>query len=299
MAESTQSGLSGPADVQDPTAEEKPKSFAERLKSIPEGARGTLLALRRVMQLVWEASRVLTIGLAIASVVAGLMPAVTAYSAKLLINAVVHAIVVHSQHLPDRAQLVVPILFTTLKSPVLTTIGVIILLAVIQFVIYAVNSLLSTGRNISQQLLQERVSMRIQLLVMEHAAKLDLPFFEDPASYDLLRQAQTDSINRPVQMISGAFGLIQTALTFVTMVALLLTVSPLLALIALVAPIPQFISDSRYGWRGFMMARWASPLLRRMAYLVTLVTTDTFAKEVKLFSLGDYFINRYRLLAQT
>jgi ATP-binding cassette subfamily B protein len=36
-----------------------------------------------------------------------------------------------------------------------------------------------------------------------------------------------------------------------------------------------------------------------MQYLTNLVTTDTFAKEVKLFSLGGFFIERFRLLAST
>ncbi len=139
--------------------------------------------------------------------------------------------------------------------------------------------------------------MRIQLMVMEKAASLDLAFYEDPASYDMLRRAQTDSINRPVMMISTAFGLVQTLLTFATMVALLIAVSPLLALLALVSPIPAFIADTRYGWRGYTIARWGSRLLRRMNYLVSLVTTDSFVKEVKLFGLGGYFIERYRLIA--
>src|SRR5437016_8172615 len=91
-------------------------------------------------------------------------------------------------------------------------------------------------------------------------------------------------------MISTAFGLVQTLLTFITMIALLVVVSPLLAVIALVSPIPAFIADTRYGWRGYNIARWGSRLLRRMNYLVTLVTTDSYAKEVKLFGLGRYFI---------
>jgi ATP-binding cassette subfamily B protein len=133
---------------------------------------------------------------------------------------------------------------------------------------------------------------------MEKAATLDLAFYEEPASYDLLRRAQTDSINRPVLMISTAFGLVQTALTFATMIALLVVVSPLLALLALLSPVPAFIADTRYGWRGYNIARWGSRLLRRMNYLVTLVTTDSYAKEVKLFGLGRYFINRYRLIGE-
>jgi len=291
----SRSGLSGPAEIEEPPRDRKPRTWRGRWNSAREATSGTLAALPRVFRLVWEASRPLTLVLAAATVVAGLMPAVSAYAAKLLINSVVQAIIIHQRHLPDQASLSVPFLFTTLRSPVLTATGVIVLLAAIQFVIYATNSLLSTARNIAQQLLQERVSMRIQLMVMTHAAALDLPFFEDPASYDLLRRAQTDSANRPVAMISGAFGLVQTALTFVSMVALLIGVSPWLAVIALVSPVPAFISDTRYGWRGYNMARWSSRLLRRMFYLTTLVTTDTFAKEVKLFNLGGFFIDRYRI----
>ena len=99
-------------------------------------------------------------------------------------------------------------------------------------------------------------------------------------------------------MVSGVFGLIQTAIAFVSMIALLIALSPLLALVALVAPIPAFVADTRYGWRGYSFARWASPLRRRMDYLTTLVTTDTYAKEVKLFGLGPYFIERFRQLSR-
>jgi len=135
-------------------------------------------------------------------------------------------------------------------------------------------------------------------MVMEKAAALDLQFYEDPASYDLLRRAQNDSVNRPVLMIATAFGLLQTILTLVTMIAFLFAVSWVLALIVLVSPVPAFIADTRYGWRGYNIARWGSRLLRRMTYLVNLVTTDSFAKEVKLFGLGGYFIERYRLIAK-
>src|SRR6202022_3616555 len=50
--------------------------------------------------------------------------------------------------------------------------------------------------------------------------------------------------------------------------------------------------------RGYNIARWGSRLLRRMNYLVTLLTTDSYAKEAKLFGLGRYFINRYRLIGE-
>ena len=298
-ADSGQSGLSGPVNVEEPGDGREPKSLRERAAAARMAARGTVAALPRVLRLVWEASPRHTLSLAGVTVVAGIIPAATAYTAKLLINAVVSGIFIHARHLPDQTRLTVPLPFFTWRSPVMSAVGVIVLLAVIQLGIATVSALMSTLRNISQQLLQEGVQIRIQLMVMEHAAGLDLPFFEDPASYDLLRRAQEDSRNRPVSMISATFGLVQTSVTFLSMIALLVGVSPLLAAIALVSPVPAFISDTRYGWWGYRIARWNSRLLRRMNYLVQLVTTDTFAKEVKLFGLGRYFTGRYRLLSQT
>ena len=48
----------------------------------------------------------------------------------------------------------------------------------------AAGNILSTVGNISQQLLQEQVANRIQLLVMRQANALDLVFFERPQFYD-------------------------------------------------------------------------------------------------------------------
>ena len=290
------SGLTGDPVIEEPQEPQGPKDLRSRWRNLKQAVRGTAAALPRVIGLVWDASPGVTAGLFAVTVVAGVIPAISAYTSKLLVNAVVLGIEVHNH--PTTVADAIRFDFGPWKTPLFTTVNGIIFLAILQLLIFALIAFLSTARNITQQLLQNAVSMRIQLMVMEKAASLDLAFYEDPASYDLLRRAQTDSINRPVQMISTAFGLVQTALTFVTMIALLVVVSPLLALLALLSPVPAFIADTRYGWRGYNIARWGSRLLRRMNYLVTLLTTDSYAKEVKLFGLGRYFIDRYRLIGE-
>jgi ATP-binding cassette, subfamily B, bacterial len=285
------SGLTGEPPIEEPPQPPGAKDWRGRWQNLKQSIQGTTAALPEVLKLVWQASPAVTGGLFIVTVIAGFIPALSAYTSKLLVNAVVQGIVIHREHLADRVSLDLG-----LWHPTFGAVNAIIFLAVLQLLIFALIALLSTVRNITQQVLQNSVSMRIQLMVMEKAASLDLAFYEDPASYDLLRRAQTDSINRPVMMISTAFGLVQTALTFISMILLLIAVSPLLALLALLSPIPAFIADTRYGWRGYNIARWGSRLLRRMNYLVTLLTTDTYAKEVKLFGLGRYFIDRYRLI---
>src|SRR5487761_1678197 len=290
------SGLTGDPMLEGPPPDEGPKDLRGRWENLKQAVIGTTAALPRVLRLVWDASPRITLGLFAATIVAGVIPAAAAYTSKLLINAVVRGIVIHTTGVPNVVTL--HDLDSNLHGgPSFTTVNMIIVIAVLQLALFAITALLGTIRNITQQLLQNSVAMRIQLMVMEKAASLDLSFYEDPASYDLLRRAQTDSINRPVLMISTAFGLLQTMLTFITKIALLIVVRTLLTLLALVSPIPAFIADTRYGWRGYNIARWGSRLLRRMNYMVTLVTTDSYAKEVKLFGLGGYFIERYQIIA--
>src|SRR6266568_4351289 len=291
------SGLTGDPTIEPPQLPEGPKDLRGRWESLKQSVVGTTAALPQVLRLVWEASRPITIGLFITTAIAGIIPTISVGITLMLTNAVVRGIVINASHLPDHVRLS-ELGVAWLPPLTFTAVGMIVFLAAVQLVIFAVTALLNTLRNITQQLLQNSVSMRIQLMVMEKAASLDLPFYEDPASYDLLRRAQNDSINRPVLMIATVFGLFQTLLTFVTMIGALVVISPLLAALSLVSPVPAFIADTRYGWRGYNIARWGSRLLRRMNYMVTLVTTDSFAKEVKLFGLGEYFIERYRLIAK-
>jgi ATP-binding cassette subfamily B protein len=248
----------------------------EDLHAIAKGARETWRSIVRVMGLVWATSPRLTLALGGASLLQSVAPAAQVWLAGRLIDEVVAGVQAGGGDEHVRA---------------------IVILALIQLALLVASSFLQTGANISQQLLQERLAIHVQLQIMRHAATLDLADFENAAYYDQLQQAQRESARRPVDMVSGVFGLGRSLVTFATMVALLLGLSPWVAAAALVSPIPAFISGSRYGWWGFQQMRRQSPVRRVMSYLTTLMTTDEYAKEVKLFTAGDYFIDRYERTA--
>jgi ATP-binding cassette subfamily B protein len=244
-------------------------------RALWSNARVTWQGFRRVLGLVWEANPGLTLALAFLNLAQGGLPALRVWISKLLIDAVVAAWTNGS------------------GLAALPEVGVLVAL---QFGIGAASNLLSTLANICQQLLQDRVANRIQLLVMHHANELDLVFFERPQFYDLIQQVQRDVGFRPTFMVQTAFGLIRQLLTFGSMLALLVNLEWFIAAAALLAPIPTFVSSARYGWQGYQMMRRQSPLRRMMSYLTTLMTTDTYAKEVKLFTVGDFFVDRFQRL---
>jgi ATP-binding cassette subfamily B protein len=240
-------------------------------------ARTTWSGFRRVLALVWSANAALTLALAVLNLLQGGLPAARVWLSKLLVDAVVGAVTsgTGTAALPQ-----------------------VLLLVALQFAIGAASNLLSTGANICQQLLQEQVANRVQLLVMRHANQLDLVFFERPQFYDLLQTVQREAAFRPVQMVQTAFGLIRQLLTFLSLLALLINLEWFIAVAALISPIPAFVSSARYGWQGYQMMRWQSPLRRMMSYLTNLLTTDSYNKEVKIFTLGDFFIDRFAKLFQ-
>jgi ATP-binding cassette subfamily B protein len=247
-----------------------------RLKRWWQNAGATLAGVPRALRLVWGAHRGYTAGMAIFSVVFGILPTATAWVSKLLIDGVVAA--VESGGRQDR-------------------VDVVVWLVVLQFGLFIGTALLQTIRNINQQALQELTARQVQLMVMEHANRLDLQFFENPQFYDALQQAQREASRRPVAMVEQLFGLVRSAITFLSMIALMSSLGPLVALAALLAPIPSFIASSRYGWQGYQMSRRQSPDRRRMSYYLDLLTKDTYNKEIKLFGLGSHFIARWREIA--
>ncbi|HVV13495.1 ABC transporter ATP-binding protein [Amycolatopsis sp.] len=269
------SGLTGPIEIPDPERDDEAKDLRARWHRLRTNVGGTVRGLPKVARLTWQASPAMTVVIALSTLVSGLLPTVTAYVAKLLLDAVVQAVQGHGST------------------------GRIVEITAFQLGIFTFTAVSTALTNVAQQLLQERMTLTIRHQVMDHAAKLDLAFFEGSESYDLLRQASQEAPARPVSMMTSALGLARTGVTFASMVALLVSVSPLLAVVALLAPVPAFISQSKYGSRAFMLALYISPIRRRMDYLSSLVTTDTYAKETKLFGLGPYLVDRFRRLGQT
>lgn len=292
---SDRSGLTGSAEIPDPPAERGAPGLMARLRRLATTVRGTFLGMARVLRLTWAAGPALTVGLGATTAASGVIPLATVWLARLLINTVADGIRLHAEHRP--ALMSPPIQVPGLPAHV-SAVTAILELVIAQFFIFAANQLLTSVGTLCRQLLQDKVTLYIQLGIMEHASTLDLPFFETSSSYDLLKQVDTESSVRPVNMINSAFNLMQTSITFVGMAGLLAALSPPLAVVALLAPVPAFIADAKYGRKGFRLSMWTSPARRRMLYLLQLVTTDTYAKEVQLFGLAPYLTERFRLLSR-
>jgi ATP-binding cassette subfamily B protein len=155
------------------------------------------------------------------------------------------------------------------------------------------------GLGLTRSILGARLGTDVNVQILAKALQLDLVFFETAEFYDKLTRARREASSRPVALVADAFQVVQNALTLIGYGAVLLRFSGWLVLGLLAATVPAALSEMRYSKLGFQLRNWRSPDTRRLLYLEYVLANDEHVKEVKLFGLGEYFLERYRTLAES
>jgi ATP-binding cassette subfamily B protein len=156
---------------------------------------------------------------------------------------------------------------------------------------------LARASSIVESLLGDLFSNRTSVLLMEHAATLDLYQFEDPAFYDQLDRARRQTTGR-IGLLALLLSLGQDALTLLGLGVALLAYSPWLLLLLAVAIVPGFLGEAHYASLEYsLLYRW-TPERRQLDYLRYLGASDRPAKEVQMFGLAAWLVGRYRSLSE-
>ncbi len=232
----------------------------------------------RAVNLVWTTSRFLTIILATLTIVAGLLPAAVAYIGKLIVDAVVLAAQSHT-YSSDFVNKSHPLMYVGLEAIAVA------LLAGSQ-----------RGLSVCQSLLRVLLGQRVNVLILKKSLTLDLTQFEDSEFYDKLTNARREASSRPLSLVTRTFGLVQSALSLITYGALLVKFSIWALLVLILAGMPAFIAETKFAAQAFRLFSWRAPETREQHYLETLLAREDFAKEVKLYQLGDMLLERYHSL---
>jgi ATP-binding cassette, subfamily B, bacterial len=140
--------------------------------------------------------------------------------------------------------------------------------------------------------LTDEFTRAISLRIMEHATRLDLQSFEDPAFYDKLERARSQATDRTAMLRSmGQF--LQQVVTLCTLSAAVIAYSPLLLLILVFCAIPAFLGESHFAFLGYTLSHELTPAKREMDYLRLLGSSKEGAKEVKVFGLGYHLQQKF------
>ncbi|MBD2523077.1 ABC transporter ATP-binding protein [Nostoc sp. FACHB-133] len=233
---------------------------------------GYTKALFRSLPLLWTAAPREIVLLIAVTVLQGFLPAISVWITKLVVDTVATALISGRE-----------LGYATLAPLVAGWVGALLL-----------ESLLYPWVLALQGNLNDKLTAHISLLLMRKADTFsDLSRFEDSLFYDELQLLQQQVGYKPLNLLENLVESGRSLVTLIVIVGLLVPLAFWIPLVIVIATIPQIVVSSQYGKAIWLNLFENSPQARRMEYYTSVMLTDTYAKEIRLFKLGSFFIERY------
>jgi ATP-binding cassette subfamily B protein len=224
-------------------------------------------------KLIWQTSRWMTVVNAILRIIRSAMPLGLLYVGKLIIDQVV-----------------------TLSHSQAKDMTYLWQLVGLEFALAILTDALSRAITLMDSLLGDIFSNHTSVKIMQHAATLDLDQFEDSVFYDKLERARQQTVGRTI-LFSQVMSQVQDLITMCFLAVGLMTFNPWLIVLLLIAIIPAFLGESYFNDKSYMLTRGQTPERRELDYIRYLGASDETAKEVKIFDLSGFIIERFRQLS--
>ncbi|MDY6941254.1 MAG: ABC transporter ATP-binding protein [Cyanobacteriota bacterium] len=144
------------------------------------------------------------------------------------------------------------------------------------------------------QILRDRFSIYANGLLLKQAIRLDVSHYELPEFHDTLNRAQQSGSDYPVRILGTLTGLLGQIVSFAGLLVLLLSFSPGIMMLLLMASAPVLWVGVKFSGRRFWLSRKQTQAGRMADYLQRVLTQNVFVKEIRLFRLGDHLLNQWR-----
>lgn len=157
----------------------------------------------------------------------------------------------------------------------------------------AVQSGLNAVQASRNQVFTQRVFMKAEEGFLQVVSRADAGHFDDPSWHDRVQRANR-SLWRTQTMLRSSMGIIGSVITVGGMLGILLSLHPILVLLALIAvlvplPIERAVNRQVYAMRWSFTSRE-----RERNYFRRVLSDTQYAKDLRAFNLEDHFLNRHR-----
>ena len=246
---------------------ERSKSLKEVPAYIKMMLGGFFSRLFYIYSLVWETRPWMLFVMLFMSVFNGVMPLLGAVISRNLINALIDA-----------------------KNQDFQTI---LHLLIFQFAYLFLLRIVASVDSMLNRTFGELVVQNIRQKIMHKSDELDLQSFDQPEFYTRLENANREAGMRPLQIAVSTFSMMSTLISMISFIVVLWAVSPLAPLAIILAAIPSAIVNYVYKGKNASYMRHRSTDRRKMDYYSGLMVDKDQVKEVRLFRLGPFFMQRY------
>jgi ATP-binding cassette, subfamily B, bacterial len=245
---------------------------------IPKDKLKNALRVDRALRLVWRAGAGWTIASAALMIIQGVIPLLSLYLIKLIIDAVSAIIFQIHNGVPQATDE-----FSKVISYIGSAGGVGLLTAVCSF-----------SSNYVKKAQTITVTDYVLSLLHSKSIAVDLAYYESSEFRDTLHRAQQEGPYRPTSIVNGLVLTGQNGASLVAILWLLALFNPFLPLVMMLAIVPGVIMRLNFSGRMYQWQNSRTEDERKAQYLSWMLTGEAHARELRVFGLGNYFIDQFR-----
>ena len=140
---------------------------------------------------------------------------------------------------------------------------------------------------------QKIIINELNVSIIEKANTLSLRDFETPEVYNKLTRAKNEIAYRPYQILTSLLSMISTIITLISSTFVVVAWKPWVLIILIIFPLISSLYTLKIGQLEFLIQRTRTELERKRWYLGYISTTDVSFKEIKLYGIGKYLLDKY------
>ncbi|HLX38649.1 MAG TPA: ABC transporter ATP-binding protein, partial [Candidatus Binataceae bacterium] len=152
------------------------------------------------------------------------------------------------------------------------------------------------GLEYSARRMEDELNLELNSMILSHAGILDVSFFEDPASQDMLYRARANAAGNLAHFVASTLGVLSNLIQIVSLFAIVLMIEPLVLLVIVVAALPYM----RFQWHltrnRYELERSRATKRRWTGYFVSALTDSGAIPEAKILDLAPIMIDKFRSL---
>lgn len=252
----------------------RPTSLKDNKKTNIKSSFNALVYIPRFFKEIWKVNKKLFLLSAFCRLIGALIPVVILWIGKLIIDEIILQI---SLEHPD---------YYMLWSYVAA-----------EFALVILSDLISRAISLTDGLLGDAYNIATSVTIIKKTNQINISLLEDSEFYDKLERARTQTTGR-VGLLSNVLSQAQGTISIATLVAGLIYFEPYLIILLVLSIIPSFINEVRFSQQQYSLARSWTSERRELDYLRFIGANDKTAKEIKLFGLTDFVVNRFKNLSE-
>lgn len=255
-------------------ARPRPKSLKDNERLSFVKSFNALVFIPRFFKEIWRTNKRLFLWSATCRLIGSILPVTILWVGKLIIDEII------TQTRADASDL----------TQLWTYVG-------IEFGLIILSDLMSRAISLTDGLLGDSYSIQSSVRIIKKTNQIDISLLEDSEFYDKLERARMQTASR-VGLMSNALGEVQSLISIATLVAGLIYFEPYLIILLVLSIIPSFINEIWFSQQQYSLARGWTAERRELDYLRYIGANNITAKEIKLFGLTDFIVDRFRNLSE-